>query len=153
MTDHPIRLFTSDEAVRHVARGLLTCTLPRAEWTHEAHLGACACLLLEHPDFVAERDLPGTIRAYNLAVGGVNDDTQGYHETITQFSIAAVKAHLATDRDGLLAERVNRLLASERGPARLSAAVLVAGFAVLARCAARLGGTGPAAAFRMLTCK
>jgi hypothetical protein len=115
MTDHPIRLFTSDEAVRHVARGLLVCTLPRAEWTHEAHLGACACLLLEHPDFVAERDLPGTIRAYNLAVGGVNDDTQGYHETITQFSIAAVKAHLATDRDGLLAERVNRLLASERG--------------------------------------
>ena len=116
MTDHPIRLFATDEAVRRVARGLLARTLPRAEWTHEAHLAACACLLLEYPDFVAERDLPGTIRAYNEAVGGVNDETQGYHETITQFYVSAIRAHLAQDRAGTLAQRVNRLLASPRGP-------------------------------------
>lgn len=115
MTSHPIRFFADDAAVRHVARGLLARTLPRAEWTHEAHLAACACLILEYPDFVASRDLPGTIAAYNVAVGGVNDDTQGYHETITQFSIAAVQAHLATDGGGTLAGLVNRLLASERG--------------------------------------
>lgn len=115
MTSHPIRFFATDDAVRRVARGLLERTLPRAEWTHEAHLAACACLLLEHPDFVAERDLPGTISAYNLAVGGVNDDTQGYHETITQFYIATVRAHLLEHGEGTLAQRVDRLLASERG--------------------------------------
>lgn len=115
MTSHPIRLFATDEAVRHVARGLLACTLPRAEWTHEAHLAACACLLLEQPDFVASRDLPGTIAAYNVAVGGVNDDVQGYHETITQFYVLAIHAHLTQAADGSLAERVNRLLGSERG--------------------------------------
>jgi hypothetical protein len=115
MTDHPIRFFADDAAVRHVARGLLARTLPRAEWTHEAHLAACACLLLEYPDFMAERDLPGTIAAYNVALGGVNDATQGYHETITQFSICAVAAHLAANCDGSLVERVNRLLGSERG--------------------------------------
>lgn len=62
-----------------------------------------------------ERDLPGTIAAYNLALGGVNDATQGYHETITQFYVLAVRAHLAADGQGALAQRVNRLLASARG--------------------------------------
>lgn len=114
-TQFPIRLFADDAAVRRVAAGLLDRTLPRAEWTHEAHLAACACLLLEYPDFVAARDLPGTIAAYNVAVGGVNDASQGYHETITQFSIAVVRAWLADDCAGSLAERVNRLLASDRG--------------------------------------
>lgn len=116
MTDQfPIRLFADDAAVRRVAAGLLDRILPRAEWTHEAHLAACACLLLEYPDFAPERDLPGTIAAYNVAVGGVNDARQGYHETITRFSIAAVRVHLAHDHTGTLAERVNRLLASDRG--------------------------------------
>ena len=111
----PVRPFASDAAVRRVTARLLDRTLPRAEWTHEAHLAACGCLLAEYPDVVPERDLPGTIRAYNVAVGGVNDATQGYHETITQFYIAAVRAHLAQDGQGTLAERVNRLLAGPRG--------------------------------------
>ncbi|TIX51793.1 hypothetical protein [Alteraurantiacibacter aquimixticola] len=115
MTDHPIRYFASDEAVRRVASGLLDRSLPKEEWTHEAHLAACTCLLAEHPDFEPERDLPGTIARYNKSKGGVNDATQGYHETITQFSIAAVRAHLAQDGEGRLVDRVNRLLASERG--------------------------------------
>ena len=114
-TDHPIRLFADDASVRLVTAGLLDCTLPRAEWTHEAHLAACLCLLAEYPDFVAERDLPGTIRAYNVAAGGVNDDSQGYHETITLFAIAAVRAHLGEGAGGALVEMVNRLLASPRG--------------------------------------
>lgn len=115
MTEYPIRFFASDDAVRHVTRGLLDRTLPRDQWTHEAHLAACACLLLEFPDFVPRRDLPGTIRTYNVAVGGVNDDIQGYHETLTRFYIAAISAHLAQDAPGTLGERVNRLLASDRG--------------------------------------
>ena len=118
MTDnaaYPIRFFAEDAAVRRVTAGLLDCTLPRAAWTHEAHLAACLCLLAEYPAFHAEVDLPPAIRAYNLAVGGVNDASQGYHETITQFFIAAVRAHLAQDTGGALVERVNRLLASPRG--------------------------------------
>jgi hypothetical protein len=115
MTDHPIRYFADDTAVRRVAAGLLARTLPRAEWTHEAHLAACACLVLEFPDFLPERDLPDTIRRYNESVGGINDDTQGYHETITQLYIAAVRAHLAEAAEGTLAERVNALLGSPRG--------------------------------------
>jgi hypothetical protein len=115
MTDHPVRFFADDAAVRNVAAGLVGRTLPRPDWTHEAHLAACCCLALEQPELDLERTLPIIIARYNEAVGGVNDDTQGYHETITQLYIRAVRAHLAEHPAGRLAERVNALLAGERG--------------------------------------
>ncbi len=94
---------------------MLACTLPRPEWTHEAHLAACAWLILERPDILPERDLPHLIRRYNESVGGVNDDTQGYHETITQVSIRAVRAALARSEGRGLTDRVNALLQAEEG--------------------------------------
>ena len=46
----------------------------------------------------------------------MNDDTQGYHETITQVYIAGVKAHLAeVGMATPLHEAVNALLLSARG--------------------------------------
>jgi hypothetical protein len=113
--DHSPRLFADDAAIRRVGEGLLDRTLPRAEWTHEAHLAACAWLILERPDIVPERDLPAIIRAYNESVGGVNDETQGYHETITQVSIRAVRCFLARTEGGSLVERVNALLLAPEG--------------------------------------
>ena len=112
MTDYPIRFFPSADAVRRVGAGLLDRSLPRAEWTHEAHLAACAWLLLERRDVAPEADLPAIIRAYNTAVGGVNDDSQGYHETLTQLYILAVRRFLdSCDAPDLLG-MVNALLAS-----------------------------------------
>ncbi len=115
MTDHPVRLFADDAAVRHVGEGMLARSLPRAEWTHEAHLVACAWLILERPDIVPERDLPDLIRRYNESVGGVNSDSEGYHETITQVSIRAARAALAGSTGKGLCERVNALLQAEEG--------------------------------------
>lgn len=116
MTDHPIRFFDSAAAIRHIGEGLLARTLPKAEWTHEAHLAACAWLVLERGDVSPETRLPGIIRSYNLAVGGENTDSAGYHETLTQLYIIGVRRFLATcQADGLLA-KVNALLASEMAP-------------------------------------
>ena len=115
MTDHPIRFFADDAAVRHVGTGLLGRSLPRAEWTHEAHLAACCWLLTERPDVDAPRDLPDIIRSYNVSVGGVNDDSQGYHETLTQLYVAAVRVWLKRAAEAGLVERVNALLASDIG--------------------------------------
>jgi hypothetical protein len=113
---HPPRLFADDAAVRRIGEGLLACTLVRADWTHEAHLAACLYILAERPDVAPERDLPGIIRRFNESVGGVNDETQGYHETITQVSIRGVRAFLArTDPALPLAAKVNALLVAEEG--------------------------------------
>jgi hypothetical protein len=114
--DEDPRLFPDDEAVRHIGEGLLARTLTRAEWTHEAHLAACLYLLCERPHILPERDLPEIIRRFNESVGGVNDETQGYHETITQCFIRAVRQFLARVPAELeLAAKVNALLMAPEG--------------------------------------
>ncbi len=116
MSEFEVRLFENDVAVIHVGDGLLACTLPRAEWTHEAHLAACTWIVRDRPDIDIERELPGIISRYNESVGGVNDDTQGYHETVTQVYIAGVKAHLTEVGTAMpLWQAVNALLLSARG--------------------------------------
>lgn len=116
MSAHPIRLFADDAAVRRVGEGLLARTLPKAEWTHEAHLAACLWLIRERADFVPERDMPETIRTYNVAAGGENTDSAGYHETLTQLYIRGVRAFAGTLPDGIgLVDAVNALLESEIG--------------------------------------
>jgi len=114
--EHEPRLFAGDEAVRRIGEGLLARTLPRAGWTHEAHLAATLWLIVERPDIVPERDLPAIIRTYNESVGGTNSDTEGYHETITQLYISAIRAFLArTDPALPLAAKVNALLQAPEG--------------------------------------
>lgn len=115
MTDHPIRLFADAAAVRRVGEGLLARTLPKPDWTHEAHLAACLWLLAERPDIAPERDLPAIIRGYNESVGTENTDTGGYHETLTQLYIRGVRLFIAVCSEPLLVGRVNALLASEIG--------------------------------------
>lgn len=92
--DHMPRLFATDAEVTRIGEGLLARTLPRADWTHEAHLAACLYLLRERPDIDVDARISGIIRTYNESVGGVNDDTQGYHETITRVFVHGVRLHL-----------------------------------------------------------
>jgi hypothetical protein len=116
MSEFEVRLFEDDASIVHIGEGLLARSLPRAEWTHEAHLAACTWIVRDRPDIDPVTDMAGIISSYNVAVGGVNDDTQGYHETITQVYIAGVKAHLAEAGGEMpLYEAVNALLLSARG--------------------------------------
>lgn len=116
MTEFHPRTFHSDAEIEHIGEGLLARSLPRAEWTHEAHLAATTYLLLKRPDVDIDQELPGIIRRYNESVGGVNSDSEGYHETITQVSIRGVRAALARSegQEGLAA-RVNNLLQAPEG--------------------------------------
>jgi hypothetical protein len=115
MTALPPRLFASDAAVRRIGEGLLACTLPRAEWTHEAHLAATTWLVVERPDIDLDVELRGIISRYNESVGGVNDDRQGYHHTITCCFLVAIREHVGETAGMTLADRVNALLQSPRG--------------------------------------
>ena len=116
MTDCRPRLFESDAAVERVGEGLLARDLPREDCTHEAHLAATMYLVLRHPDIDLDKELPGLIRRYNESVGGVNDDTQGYHDTITRVFLHGVRLFLSeADLDEPLHELVNELLLSPMG--------------------------------------
>ena len=116
MTDYRPRLFAFDPAVARVGEGLLACNLPRPEWTHEAHLAATTYLLLRHPEIDLDAELPGLIRRYNESVGGVNSDTEGYHETITRVFLHGVRLFLSEAYlTEPLHELVNELLLSPMG--------------------------------------
>ena len=116
MTDFHPRLFPTDADIWHLGEGLLARTLSRHEWTHEAHLAATAYLLLKRPDVNLDKELPGIIRRFNESVGGVNSDTEGYHETITRVFLHGVRLFLEeADSEEPLHELVNQLLLSPMG--------------------------------------
>ena len=116
MTEYRPRFFLSDAEIAHIGEGLLARTLPRGEWTHEAHLATTTYLLTRRPDVNIDKQLPNIIRGYNESVGGVNDETQGYHETITRVFLHGVRLFLSeADRTEPLHELVNELLLSPMG--------------------------------------
>lgn len=116
MTEYPPRLFTDDAEIVRIGEGLLTRTLPRQDWTHEAHLAATTYLLTRRPDIDLDRQLPDIIRRYNESVGGVNDDSQGYHETITRTYLLRVRLFLMeADAVEPLHKLVNDLLITPMG--------------------------------------
>jgi len=115
MTDHTPRLFTADAEIEHLGEGLLACTLERPEWTHEAHLASCLYLLTRRPDVDVDARIAGIISRFNESVGGVNDETQGYHDTITHAYVAGVRLFLRQSREAGLKDQVNALLLSPVG--------------------------------------
>jgi hypothetical protein len=116
MTEFPPRHFACPDEIEHLGEGLLGCTLSREEWTHEAHLAATTYFLLKRRDVDLDKELPAIIRSFNESVGGVNSDTEGYHETITRVFLAGVRLFLAeADTDEPLHQLVNVLLLSPMG--------------------------------------
>ena len=84
-------------------------SLPKAEWTHQAHLRAGLWHVIEHGPIIALDLMRSRISAYNESVGTANTDTSGYHETITRFYITVIDRFLATadrslDLDALAAQ-------------------------------------------------
>lgn len=81
----------SEEAIRAVARGLLDTSWPEPDWKHREHCVATLGLILFYPEMNLEQELPGIIQRYNLAHGGQNTDTSGYHETMTLLYLKAIR--------------------------------------------------------------
>ena len=105
----------SDAQIAAVTAGLLDHSLPKAQWTHAAHMVATLHLVRTRNEGL-ERDMPGIIQTYNLAVGRANDDHNGYHETITQAYLAAIRAFAAALPAGISdSEAAARLLATPMG--------------------------------------
>ena len=83
--------FTSAAELHTLTKLFIARTLPKSDWTHAAHFAVGLCLL-ESKTRDAFADMPGLIRAYNEATGVPNNETEGYHETITIASLLAARA-------------------------------------------------------------
>lgn len=82
-----------------------SCTLPKAEWTHQAHLRVGLWHIRQFgPDEALVRLRDG-IRRLNESHGTANTDTGGYHETITRLYVVVMHDFLtAADRSRSLDE-------------------------------------------------
>jgi hypothetical protein len=106
-------IYRSEAEIIRIGEGILSCTFPRQEWTHAAHFAAALWLMRYRPDLEPSVEMPKLIRAYNESVGRTNDDSGGYHETITQASLRALRGVLdANPADVPIHRIVNSLMAS-----------------------------------------
>jgi hypothetical protein len=103
--------YADTDAVHDTVAAFESLALPRAEWTHRAHLTVAAWYVMWYgPDAALERVREG-IGRYNAANGVVQTPTGGYHETLTRFYVRLVAR--AVERAGLagsLAQLVNRVV-------------------------------------------
>jgi len=79
-----------------LTEGFIAHTLPKSEWTHEAHLRVGLWHALRHGEAETLALLRERISSYNAAMGGENTATAGYHESITRFYVRLFYAYLAT---------------------------------------------------------
>lgn len=76
-------IFPIAEAEKLISQ-FIECTLPKTEWTHEAHLMTGLYHLAKFGD-QALPEMRLRIQRYNESAGTLNDDHHGYHETMTVF--------------------------------------------------------------------
>ncbi len=87
-------------------------TLPKAEWTHQAHLVVALWHLLEYKELYSTLcHLRSGIILYNHSVGRQNTASSGYHETTTVFWIKKIKEFIDNESSkdfNTLAEKLLR---------------------------------------------
>lgn len=74
---------TTEEEIDAFVAAFEGGTLPKARWTHGAHLLTGAWYVHGLGEAAATDKMRLCVRRYNEAVGGKNTETSGYHETIT----------------------------------------------------------------------
>lgn len=101
-----------DAIVGHIFKGLIDRTLPKEHWTHGAHLCAGVAMLAEYGLPPSEQKMPGIIRAYNKATGGINSDTDGYHHTVTLFFLKILDRFMTGHEENSIGKLATAILAS-----------------------------------------
>ncbi|MBA3240067.1 MAG: hypothetical protein H0T60_02430 [Acidobacteria bacterium] len=83
--------------ILEVVRDFEAGTLPRAHWTHAAHLTVALWYALQFDWPEAVTRVRRGIKLYNEAHGISTTPTSGYHETLTLFWLRHVRAFLEGD--------------------------------------------------------
>lgn len=87
-------------------------TLPKAAWTHAAHLRVALWHVLRFPAAEAWQRVRSGILALNEAHGTPNTDQGGYHETITRFYLIWIDQFVASLRESAFEVLAEKLVAA-----------------------------------------
>ncbi len=98
--------------IEQLVRQFEAHTLPKEEWTHQAHL-VVGFWYAWHNDFSqALLKLRKGITSYNESVGTPNTDNMGYHETITQYWLILIYWYMEHQESRNLENALNQFLNS-----------------------------------------
>jgi hypothetical protein len=113
------QFYQADEEIESLVQAFNAKTLDKALWTHSAHLTVAIWHMKKYDMHEATCRMKSGIISYNLAVGGENTGTGGYHETMTLFWMDILHIFV-NDNAGLsLKETCNKLLNSPLGSKNL----------------------------------
>ncbi|MEO1041576.1 MAG: hypothetical protein AAFX52_04735 [Pseudomonadota bacterium] len=103
----------NDQDIESIAQRLLDRSLPKVEWTHAAHWAAALVIAKTADDPFAT--IAAAIPPYNVAVGGQNTDTEGYHATITYACMEMAMMIIAETEQQSLSDIHGTVMASPLG--------------------------------------
>ncbi len=86
--------YRTHSEIERLVRAFESCTLPRAAWTHRAHLTVALWYLFHYSGEEAVMRIRNGIKRYNAANGVAMTKESGYHETMTLFWILIVSRFL-----------------------------------------------------------
>ena len=105
----------TQEQIDHFIDGFEHSSATKEEWTHDAHLIVALWYNAKLPekqalDFVREK-----IKALNIATGGQNTDTNGYHETMTRAWMWIAKDFYDSREFTSIYDAINAFVTGENG--------------------------------------
>lgn len=105
--------FDSLEKIKDFVERFEEGKLSRAEWTHNAHFIVALCYVTKYPSGVALKRLKSSIFHNNEAIGIPNNETSGYHETLTCFYTQLIIQYtLENEIEEVLLKDYQKMLAS-----------------------------------------
>ena len=89
--------------------------LPKAEWTHAAHVAMAAYFAFDHAANATFAIMKAGILHHNTSVGTPNTEDYGYHETLTRFWAGEIGAFIRSGRFTARLEAVRAAVAKFGG--------------------------------------
>lgn len=105
----------TEEDIRSLITRFECGQLPKAEWTHEAHLVVAVWYVTHYPMPEAIHMVRQYISRHNESAGTPNTDTEGYHESITRFWLWVARAFIDRHHPASLGESCHALITSDVG--------------------------------------
>ncbi len=91
-------LLESESELQRFVEAWKAGRLPKAEWTHAAHVAIAAYFAFDHAADATFAIMKSGILHHNTAVGTPNTEDNGYHETLTRFWAGEIGAFIRSGR-------------------------------------------------------
>jgi len=91
-------LLKSESELQRFVEAWKSGRLPKAEWTHAAHVAMAAYFAFDHAAEATFAIMKAGILHHNTSGGTPNTEDNGYHETLTRFWAGEIGAFIRTGR-------------------------------------------------------